>query len=202
MNSSLNSHPSRLWIMIYLMLGATMNLPTHRGGCRWHGACHLQPLYQPRQVGVRSWIIFEVSAIWSTVHLMTYAAYLWTIMIYTWSNGGSQIFVVVADGLVPAQFWPSDPKPSRWAPHVGVMLWTFFPLIFNICLLIRWLHPSKRAFMCQNRNSIGLIFMTSSNGNIFHVTGHLCGEFTGPRWIPRTKASDAELWCFLWSAPE
>ena len=44
--------------------------------------------------------------------------------------------------------------------------------------------------------------MTSSNGNIFRVTGHLCGEFTGPRWIPHTKASDAELWCLLWSAPE
>ena len=44
--------------------------------------------------------------------------------------------------------------------------------------------------------------MTSSNGNIFRVTGHLCGEFTGPRWIPRTKASDAELWCFLSSASE
>ena len=43
--------------------------------------------------------------------------------------------------------------------------------------------------------------MTSSNGNIFRVTGHLCGEFTGPRWIPRTKASDVELRCFLWSAP-
>ena len=43
---------------------------------------------------------------------------------------------------------------------------------------------------------------TSSNGNIFRVTGHLCGEFTGPRWIPRTKASDAELWCFLWLASE
>ena len=42
--------------------------------------------------------------------------------------------------------------------------------------------------------------MTSSNENIFRVTGHLCGEFTGPRWIPRTKASDAELCCFLWSA--
>ena len=27
--------------------------------------------------------------------------------------------------------------------------------------------------------------MTLSNGNIFRVTGHLCGEFTGPRWIPR-----------------
>ena len=41
--------------------------------------------------------------------------------------------------------------------------------------------------------------MTSSNGNIFRVTGHWCGEFTGPRWIPSTKASDSELWCFLWS---
>ena len=41
--------------------------------------------------------------------------------------------------------------------------------------------------------------MTSSNGNIFCVTGPLGGEFTGPRWIPRTKASDADLWCFLWS---
>ena len=38
--------------------------------------------------------------------------------------------------------------------------------------------------------------MTSSNGSIFRATGHLCGEFTGHRWIPRTKASDAELWCF------
>ena len=42
--------------------------------------------------------------------------------------------------------------------------------------------------------------MTSSNGNIFCVTGLLCGEFTGHRWIPLTKAGDAELWCFLWSA--
>ena len=44
--------------------------------------------------------------------------------------------------------------------------------------------------------------MTSSNGNVFRVTGPLCGEFTGPRWIPHTKTSDAELWYFLWSAPE
>ena len=43
-----------------------------------------------------------------------------------------------------------------------------------------------------------LYMMTSSNENIFRVTGPLCGEFTCPRWIPRTKASDAELWCFLW----
>ena len=35
----------------------------------------------------------------------------------------------------------------------------------------------------------------------FRVTGHLYGKFAGHRWIPRTKASGAKLWCFLWSAP-
>ena len=44
--------------------------------------------------------------------------------------------------------------------------------------------------------------MTSSNGNIFRITGPLRGEFTGLRWIPHTKASDKELWCILWSVPE
>ena len=42
---------------------------------------------------------------------------------------------------------------------------------------------------------ISKFMMTSSNRNIFRVTGQLCGEFTGPQWIPLTKASDAELWC-------
>ena len=40
------------------------------------------------------------------------------------------------------------------------------------------------------------------NGSNFRGTGPLCGEFTGPRWIPLKKASDAELWCFLWYVPE
>ena len=30
----------------------------------------------------------------------------------------------------------------------------------------------------------------------------LWGEFTGDRWLLLTKASGAEHWCFLWSAPE
>ena len=47
------------------------------------------------------------------------------------------------------------------------------------------------AFLCRTRNGI-----------IFRVTGHLRGEFTDPRWIPCTKASDAELWCFPRSASE
>ena len=58
-------------------------------------------------------------------------------------------------------------------------------------------HPGKK-----DQSGVSFSMMTSSNGNIFRVTGHLCGEFTGPRWIPRTQASDAELSCFLWSAAE
>ena len=53
-----------------------------------------------------------------------------------------------------------------------------------------------------SRLSARHLMMTSSNGNNFRVTGPLCGEFTGHRWIPLTKASDAELWSFLWSASE
>ena len=44
--------------------------------------------------------------------------------------------------------------------------------------------------------------MTSSNGLIFRVTGPLCRVFTSHRWIPLTKASAMELWCFLWSVPK
>ena len=64
------------------------------------------------------------------------------------------------------------------------------------------IHPKQLMRDTSSITKISLKFtylmMTSSNGNIFRVTGH----FTGHRWIPRTKASDAELWCFLWSAPE
>ena len=41
--------------------------------------------------------------------------------------------------------------------------------------------------------------MTASTVNILCVTGPLWGESTGN---PSQKASDAELWCLLWSAPE
>ena len=45
--------------------------------------------------------------------------------------------------------------------------------------------------------------MTSSNGNIFRVTGHLCGELIDDRWIPLTKASEGGLDVFFFlSAPE
>ena len=68
--------------------------------------------------------------------------------------------------------------------------------------------------MIKYRNSIALFvylsvsanpaghMMTSSNGNIFCFTGPLWGESTSHQWILHTKTIGAELWCFLWSAPE
>ena len=46
-----------------------------------------------------------------------------------------------------------------------------------------------------------ILMMASSNGNTSRVTGPLCGEFTGHRWITLIKTSDAELWYFLWFTP-
>ena len=65
-----------------------------------------------------------------------------------------------------------------------------------------WFIDCKRCTKCPLYRIRTPSMMTSSNGNNFCVTGLLCGEFTGHRWIPHTKASDAEVWCFLWSACE
>ena len=53
-------------------------------------------------------------------------------------------------------------------------------------------------FKCEIQITAGV--MTSSNGNFFHITDPLRGESAGHRWIPFIKASDAELWRFLWCA--
>ena len=64
-----------------------------------------------------------------------------------------------------------------------------------IFIMYTWLLIIVRNMLTQRRPFD--IMMTSSNKNIFRVTGHLCAEFTDPRWIARTKASDVEFWCFL-----
>ena len=43
-----------------------------------------------------------------------------------------------------------------------------------------------------------LFAMTSSNGNIFRVTGHLCGEFTCHRWHGALMFSLISVWIYGW----
>ena len=99
-------------------------------------------------------------------------------------------------------------------PHKGPVTRKMFPFD-DVIMLRQYFHPTKLLSLyscvwliwqyvhCLSKYRILSmhIMMTSSNGNIFRVTGPLCGEFTGYWWIPRTKASDAEFWCYLWSAP-
>ena len=61
---------------------------------------------------------------------------------------------------------------------------------------VNWPHVRSRGW---NIRFITRNMMTSSNGSIFRVTGPLCGEFTGHRWTPCTRASDEEFWCVLFA---
>ena len=103
--------------------------------------------------------------------------------------------------------------PARWATgfsgdlqHNYLLLYIMF-CFCNVCTIvleinILLLHTTICFTGLLLVPLITKVMMTSSNGNIFHVTGQLFGEFTGDQWIPRTKAIDAEIWCFLWVAPE
>ena len=63
-----------------------------------------------------------------------------------------------------------------------------------------WLKKGKRKLRdtVQLIARMKLIMMTSSNGNIFRVTDHLCGEFTGQWWIPRTHKGQWR-WALMFS---
>ena len=54
-------------------------------------------------------------------------------------------------------------------------------------------HQTLAVFLSRRVGWSRCPMKTSSTGNIQRVTGHWFGEFTGHRWIPYTKASDAEL---------
>ena len=66
----------------------------------------------------------------------------------------------------------------------------------------RMIHSCASPKHIMTSNGIITTMMTSSNENNCHVTGHFLGEFTGHQWVSLTKVSNAELWCFLWSATD
>ena len=99
-----------------------------------------------------------------------------------------------------------------WYDFAIWYMYTYINIYMCVCVLV-----ISTTFLCSSRlkskslrNITGTFefsstfinfMMTSSNGNIFRVTRPLCGEFTGHRWIPLTKANDEGLWCFIWPAP-
>ena len=90
--------------------------------------------------------------------------------------------ILLPKALCIIEFWATThPTPCQYEQNQ-----------LHNCVHIAW---NLQALHCPRTNHM----MTSSNGNIFRVTGPLCGEFTDHRCIPLREASDAELWCFLWS---
>ena len=89
-------------------------------------------------------------------------------------------------------------------PHLA----KYIIYIILIMMYIKWWHWITKIILAhwhtRGIQSRGFDFMmTSSNGKKIRVTSSLWRESTTvDRWIPITKASDAELWCFLWSAHE
>ena len=81
--------------------------------------------------------------------------------------------------------WPGN-SPHKWSATRKMFPFHNVIMLMNMALSI----PFGQGY-------INVHMVTSSNESIFRITGHLCGEFTGPRWIRRTKVSDAELWCWL-----
>ena len=124
-----------------------------------------------------------------------------TTQIYEWYNhhfGTSETFVFKLHSK-----WYDNTRGPAFNP-------LSLDRICRLCCIETLVHAVKKCTVVCSAPTYYLIItnvcsqfmMTSSNGNIFRVTGPLCEEFTGHRWIPHTKVSDAELWCFLSSASE
>ena len=74
----------------------------------------------------------------------------------------------------------------------------------------RWFETPSRSLCCHlNDHSCFVVCCIEYRSpwwrhemETFSALLAFCWGFTGHRWISLTKASGAELWCFLWSAPE
>ena len=65
--------------------------------------------------------------------------------------------------------------------HIYIMHYTKCWRVERRCISVtQWCRVSRQGE--KKLTAHELVMMTSSNGNIFRVTGHLCGEFTGHRW--------------------
>ena len=107
-----------------------------------------------------------------------------------------KMIICYATTLLPHLFWFKDfllRSQSQWINFFCSPKWTFFNVLF--LMLYCWTNHSRELFCwfilsCQ---SIVVVAMWTS---------FLRESKFSHRWIPRTKTSDAERWCFLWSTLE
>ena len=127
-------------------------------------------------------------------------------------------------GFHPNPCWVTSVSRATFRSYCGVSSLDLWSLIG--CVAFKIIHTELRLFSrVTSRSYVGLMDLwslthvdilfhceelmsqssTATHDGVmkqFCATGHLCGEFTGNRWIPSTQASNAELIYFLWSTPE
>ena len=120
------------------------------------------------------------------------------------------VLVLILTDIFPSSHWPikvqfeffstdSNTNTWIWLPHhkkehqknnLGPCDWFFF-IVIHIQQKI-----NLNVFHFQQRIHLPFLahlMMTSSNGNIFRVTGPLSGEFTGHWWIPGNSPVTGEF---------
>ena len=76
------------------------------------------------------------------------------------------------------KFWQVTNKPSNEHTCQNCKFWQVIKHAVDYYWLMAKVEPDQTQYNCM---------MTSSNGNIFRVTGPLCGEFTGPGEFPAQR---------------
>ena len=87
---------------------------------------------------------------------------------------------------------------SKRFSEILLLQWKIVMLCFHESPILLAKHDLGISRICLSRmtaivarfkhgENVMLIMMTSSNGNIFRVTGLMCGEFTGQRWFPTQR---------------
>ena len=75
------------------------------------------------------------------------------------------------------RYWLITSRSRVVVVSATVTCW-LYPTILKVYLRVKCHSPENNSTICSWSNHM----LTSTNGNIFRVTGPLCGEFTGHRW--------------------
>ena len=100
------------------------------------------------------------------------------------------------------QVWITDKKwYIQQFPYMIVENNSYFVIkIFLMNVLCNWVQKLQKLYTYIERDSILVYHDDVIKWKHFPRNWPFVRIIHRPRWIPHTKASDAELWCFLWSA--
>ena len=86
------------------------------------------------------------------------------------------IFIFILNYVLIVTFWILTYYKIWILLNIYCFIWNYWIIYFVTCLEVFWISS-------RGGCPVGSM-MASSNGNIFRVTGPLCGEFTGPGEFP------------------